>query len=186
MRGWKIRGWQAGGAASVIALTVFAFPGVAHANLNGPCTGSGVVTGEGESAGTTYNAKTVDKATIPRAGTVAWEGSNGTQSSKERLAVGEVQVGFPPPIGKITVGEWGKDGKKSSKSGNSDVYEYDLPSVLAGIDIPVSGSHSEPGIKCSGSVVITIDGTSPLAIASVVFTVVSVAGLYLSIKARPR
>jgi hypothetical protein len=181
-----MRSWKMLGAAGTIALVVLVFPDTAAAKLDGDCEASGTVVGDGESAGTNYNAKTTDKATIPRAGTVAWEGTNGTTSTKKRLAVGEVQVGFPPPIGKITVGDWGKDGKESSKSGNSDVYEYDLPSVLAGIDIPVSGSHTEPGINCSGNVVVTIDGTSPLAIASVVFTVIAVAGLYLSIQARPR
>ena len=152
----------------------------ASASLDGPCTASGTIVETSER----HDAKTTDEATIPRTGEVAWEGS--TSGSGERETSGEVTVGFPPPIGDVVVGEWGKDGEKSSKSANSDVYEYDLPSVIAGIEIPVSGTHQEPGIQCSGTVVVTIDGTSPLAWASMAFTVISVAGLYLSIRARPR
>jgi hypothetical protein len=162
------------------AASIFAFADPAAASLDGPCTASGTIV----ETGARHDAKTTDKATIPRTGKVAWEGSSGR--SGERETSGEVTVAFPPPIGDQTVGEWGKDGEKSSKPGNNGTYVYDLPSVIAGIDIPVSGFHDEPGIHCSGTVVVTIEGTSPLVWGSMAFTVISIAGLYLSIRARPR
>jgi hypothetical protein len=90
------------------------------------------------------------------------------------------------PIGEITIGEWGKDGKKVSKPSNSGTYKYDLPSVIAGIKIPVNGEHHEPGIDCKGAVLLTIKGRSPLAWVSVALTAIAVMNMSFVMRARRR
>ncbi len=167
-------------AAMLVTVPLVAVAAPAGAKLDGKCTGSGTIRENGR----LYDAKVIDEATIPRVGTVDWEGSTGV--AKKRKTRGEVQVGFPPPIGEVTVGEWGKDGKTSSSPGNTGTYRYDLPSLIAGIKIPVHGTHTEPGINCSGNVVVQIEGTSPLAWASLALTLVTVMGVGLAMQARPR
>jgi hypothetical protein len=160
-----------------LTLAVFAFAlgdfRPASAGLDGPCTASGTLVETGK----VYDPKQIDEATIPRAGEIAWQGATGV--TDERVTTGHVRVAFPPPIGEVVVGEWDDE---STKPGNNGTYTYDLPSVVAGVDIPVSGQHAEPGIECSGKVVVTIDGTSPLAWASLALTVISLIGVFLSMQ----
>ncbi len=163
------------GGALVLAIVVLAIGDSrpAQASLDGPCTASGTIV----ETGVVYDPKQIDEATIPRTGKVAWQGATGV--GEERETTGEVVVAFPPPIGDVVVGDWGGE---STKPGNDGTYTYDLPNVIAGIDIPVSGRHEEPGIQCSGAVVVTIEGTSPLAWASVALTLVSIIGVFLSMQ----
>lgn len=166
-------------AAGFGAGLVIANAAPAPASLDGPCRASGTFA----KGGLTVDPKTTDEVEIPRKDDVAWK-ANVPGSGKRRIS-GSVQVGFPPPIGDITVGSWGK---QSSKYSNADTYSYDLPSVLAGFDIPVSGTHTERGFTCSGSVVVRVEGgglKNPAALASLAFTVVSGLGVFLSIRARP-
>ena len=151
----------------------------AGANLTGPCEASGTLA----AAGITVDAKTVDKVTVPRKDDVAWKASVPGQG--RRSISGSVDVGFPPPIGKITVGEWASDSKTYS---NSDTYSYDLPSVVAGFDIPVTGTHHDQGFTCSGSVIVRVEGgglKNPAALASLAFTVISAAGVSLALRVKP-
>ena len=96
---------------------------------------------------------------MPRTGDVHWKASTGVAG--DRAATGEVRVKFPPPIGKVGVGEWGKNGKKVGRPGNSGTYHYSLPTLIAGIKVPVSGEHHEPGINCFGAVVVSVRGPQP-------------------------
>ena len=170
-----------GGAVVVATVLVTAAP--AGASLTGRCAASGTLRSRGIPT-RTYNPKVVDAATIPRKGDVAWQGSTGV--SGDRAATGEVSIKFPPPIGNVHLGEWGKNGKKIGRPGNSGVYHYDLPSLIAGIKVPVSGEHHEPGIDCAGTVVVQIKGRSPLAWVSLALTVVTVLNLALVMRAKPR
>lgn len=158
---------------AIVATTLMSGSRQASASLDGPCTASGTIVETGK----VYDPKQIDEATIPRSGKVAWQGATGVTG--ERETTGQVRVAFPPPIGDVVVGDW--DGE-STKPGNNGTYTYDLPSVIAGIEIPVSGSHTEPGISCSGAVVVTVDGTSPLAWASVALTLISIVGVFLSMQ----
>ena len=163
------------GSAVVLSVFVLAFgdPRPASASLDGPCTASGTLVETGK----VYDPKQIDEATIPRTGKIAWQGATGV--TEERATSGQVRVAFPPPIGEVVVGDWEDD---STSPGNDGTYTYDLPNLIAGIDIPVSGEHEEPGIQCSGAVVVTIDGTSPLAWGSVALTVISLVGVFLSMQ----
>jgi hypothetical protein len=157
----------------VLLGTVLLGAAPAGASLTGACQASGTLI----SAGTptrTYNPKVVNAATVPRTGNVEWRVSTGV--SGDRAATGKVGIKFPPPVGIVTLGEWGKNGKQVGRPGNSGVYHYDLPSLLAGIKVPVTGDHHEPGINCAGTVVVQIKGRSPLVWVSLVLTVVRARG----------
>jgi hypothetical protein len=154
-------------------------PHAASAKLSGPCTGTGTL----QQTGKTYDARAVNLVKIPHKGDVTYSGR--TQASGKRVAVGQVVLSFPPPIGDVTLGDWGMDGKATGSSGKSGHYHYDVTDLIAGIKFPISGYDKEPGLPlCSGSVVLQIDGTSKVAWASLVFTVIAAAGVALSIRAR--
>lgn len=153
----------------------------AGASLNGPCEASGTFA-EG---GFEVDPKAVDEVEIPRKDDISWEGSVPGRRNRQRPISGSIDVEFPPPIGKITVGDWSSD---STTYKNSDVYSYDLPSVVAGFDIPVSGVHHDAGFTCRGSVIVRVAGgglKNPLALASLAFTVISVVGVSLAIRVKP-
>ena len=170
-----------GGAIVLTAVLVMAAP--AGASLTGRCQASGTLVSRGTPT-RTYDPKTVDTATIPRKGDVHWRVATGVGG--DRTATGEVRIKFPPPVGTVTLGEWGKNGKQVGRPGNAGVYHYDLPSLIAGIKVPVSGEHHEPGIDCAGAVVVQIKGRSPLAWVALALTVVTVLNLALVMRAKPR
>jgi hypothetical protein len=169
-----------GVAAGLVALcSIIAASEPAGARLQGPCTGSGTL----RQTGRTYDAKTVDFVKIPRTGDVDYVGT--TEASGKRVAVGQVRISLPPPIGKVVLGQWGKDGKQTGSSGRRGKYHYDVTNLIAGIKFPVSGYDDEPGLpRCSGAVVVQIDGHSPLAWVSLGLSVVAIAGVALSIRPR--
>jgi hypothetical protein len=155
----------------------------AGASLTGVCQASGTLVSSGTPT-RTYDPKTVDTATIPRTGDVQWRVAVG--ASGDRAANGEVGIKFPPPVGNVNLGEWGKNGKKVGRSANSGVYHYDLSSFLAGIKVPVSGEHHEAGINCAGQVVVQLKGRSPLVWVSLALTLVTLLNVSLVMRARPK
>jgi hypothetical protein len=164
----------------VSGFAIVAAAGPAAASLTGGCQASGTQLQTGKS----YNAVTTNFAKIPRSGDVKWKGSVPVPATK-RLAVGEVQVKFPFPVGDVEIGHWGKDGKKTGSNANQGTYRYDFPKVIAGIKVLVHGRDREPGgPTCAGSVVVQVAGTSPLAWASLALTIVMVLNLSLAIRAR--
>ena len=168
---------------AVLLGTLLLSASTAGASLTGACKASGTLVSPGTPT-RTYDPKTVDSATIPRKGDVHWQGSTGVAG--DRAATGSVRIAFPPPIGNVNIGEWGKNGKKVGRPGNSGTYHYDVPSLIAGVKIPVSGEHHEPGIDCAGAVVVQVKGRSPLAWVSLALTLVTVLNLALVMRARPR
>jgi hypothetical protein len=163
---------------SGVIVTGLAVP--ASAALNGGCkaTGTQVQTNK------TYAAVTTNFAKIPRSGDVKWSGSVPVPATK-RLAVGEVQVKFPWPVGDVEIGQWGKDGKMTGSNANSGTYRYNFPVELEGIKVLVHGRDQEPsGVLCKGAVVVQLDGTNPLAWISLAITIVLVMNLALTVRAR--
>lgn len=169
--------------AAVVVATLLVSASAAGASLTGACRASGTLVSSGTPT-RTYDPKTVSAVTVPREGDVHWQGSTGV--SGDRAATGDVRIALPPPIGKATIGAWGKNGKKVGRPGDTGVYHYSLPSLLAGIKIPVTGEHHEPGINCAGTVVVQIKGRSPLVWVSLVLTLVTVLNLALVMRAKPR
>ncbi|MCZ7535275.1 MAG: hypothetical protein M5T61_04570 [Acidimicrobiia bacterium] len=168
-------------AAALAGGTLVLGTSPAGASLKGPCEASGTF----KSGGFTVDPTSTDKVEIPAKDDIAWTGSVPGKKSDERPISGSVEVAFPPPIGKITVGSWSSD---SSTYENADTYSYDVPSVVAGFDIPVTGNHHEPGVICSGKVVVRVKGGgfgNPLALASLAFTIISLVGVSLAIRVKP-
>jgi len=153
----------------------------AGASLKGPCKATGTFA----AGGFTVDAKQTDKVTIPRKDDVSWAGRVPARRQGTRHISGSVDVDFPPPIGKIRVGTWSSD---SDTYQNADTYTYDLPSVIAGFDIPVTGVHHDAGFTCSGKVTVRVDGgglKNPAALASLAFTAISVLGVSLALRVKP-
>lgn len=154
--------------------------GPAGASLVGGCKASGTIVQTGKS----YDAVTTDFAKVPRTGDVQWRGSVPVPAT-QRVAVGEVQVKFPWPVGDVEIGRWGKDGKRTSRNANTGTYRYDFPATIAGVKALVHGRDQEPsGVTCTGSVVVQVEGTSPLAWVSLGLTVIVAMNLALTIRAR--
>jgi hypothetical protein len=170
-------------AVGVVVAALVATAAPAGASLTGACTAEGTVVSPGKPT-RTYDPKVVDKVKVPREGDVRWKAATGVRG--DRTANGEVRVKFPPPIGNVTVGEWGKNGRKVGRASNSGTYHYDLPKLIAGIKVPVSGEHHEPGINCAGAVVISVEGHSPLAWVSLALTLVTLMNMALIMRAKRR
>jgi hypothetical protein len=166
-------------ALAMAGIGTVALGAPAGASLTGPCTAQGLLVQTKQ----LYLARSTDKVTIPRDGDVKWRVS--TPAHGRRVVKGEVKVVFPPPINSITIGEWGQNGKPTDSSSNSGTYHYSFSKLLAGIEIPVTGSSTEPGqIPCVGTVVVTLQGNTPLRWISLVITVFVAMNLGLAMRAR--
>jgi len=176
---WRPGWWRLAAVPAAVALPLLLSAEPAAAELDGPCSASGVIDG------TTYDPKTADEFDgLPRKGDVDWTGSVTPAEGPPRATKGHVKVKLPGGIGEVTVGSWSEpDDEEVSKS---DVYEYDLPAVVEGIPIPITGVHEEPGVRCEGSVTVTIgDGGfgNPATIPALVLTALSAGLLVVSVKA---
>jgi len=173
------RWWRLAVLTAAVASALVLSAGPAAAKLDDPCTASGVIDGK------TYDPKVSDEFDgLPRKGDVVWEGAVPEGDGSPRPTQGEVKVKLPGGIGEVTVGSWSNP--EDTKYRNSDVYEYDLPAVVEGIPIPITGFHQEPGIRCEGSVTVTIgDGGfgNPATIPALVLTALSAGLLVVSVKA---
>jgi hypothetical protein len=145
----------------------------AQATVSGPCTASATI------HGVNYNA-TITKATIPRKGPADWKGSVSGKGGKRAIS-GNVKLHLP--FITLTLGSWGKTSDTYSNSGS---FKYNVPKELAGFDIPLTGVHKEPGVVCTGAVIIRFQGSgglsNPAVIASLVITVISGVGLFIALK----
>ena len=164
----------AAAALFVVALPLVLSEHPAGASLGDPCQASGTI------KNVTYNPKTQDKATIPRKGDVKWQGS--VPGAGDRQIEGKVFVKIGPA--KVNVGSWGGP---SGLHKNSDTYHYDFPNLLVGLKVPVSGHHAEPGINCSGTIIVQLAGrklSNPALYGSLALTIVSVVNVALCVRAK--
>lgn len=110
-----------------------------------------------------------DVTSIPLSDTVTWSGSLVGVTAQSREISGYVKIDMPWPIPDITLDSW--DGT-SSRTQNSDVEEYTLPSITPrDVVLRVYGEHREAGtVFCSGAAKVKIDGSrfGPFTIASIV------------------
>jgi hypothetical protein len=151
----------------------------------GACVGSATWQSTGKTE-TSTDHNPDDVITVPAKDTVQWSGNQKgfapNQAGPARPVSGEVKIEMP--LGEITVDSW--DGT-STKYGNSDTKSYDIPSVLKGIKVKLSGEHRENGsVTCSGSIYLKVDGggiASPLGIAAIVGLVITGFLLFLAGKA---
>lgn len=173
---WKR--WCFAGAGGV--LLVLGSATLAGAEISG--TNGCQASGTWVDGGFTVDAATATGViTVPRSDTVEWQAS---VSAPPGPYSGSVWVELPPPFGEAEIDSWSGDSQTTSNSG---VHEYDLPSLVpAGVDIVVSGEHTDQNGTCSGSVTVQIDGgpfSSPLAAVSLAGT--AITGLGMAAMLRP-
>lgn len=145
----------------------------------GACSGSGAWQGGGFTEASADHASS-DVIEIPQTDTVVWEGSVGgaspTDTVPRRAISGEVELGLP--IGSVTLDDWGGTSERAANTGE---YDYDLPDVVIGIELPLSGAHREDGTEvCSGSVNVLVTGgtfANPLSYAGLVGLLLSAIAL---------
>ena len=153
----------------VVAVPVLILPTTALAGIDGGCTGSVVIDGK------TYgpNNDTVDNpivVPIEKDGLVAnWEGQVPFDNRNHQGNLGIVVGPFT-----IQIADWGgpNDGNDQGNSGSYSIEEFrDLfPVPLALIPRGVyqlSGEHSADGGKCTGTVMVELQGSGTVGIASV-------------------
>jgi hypothetical protein len=179
MRRWWRIALVVGLIGAVELLT--ASPG--HAALTGTCDATGTVVGQGR----TYDAQTTNKVTLPLEDKVEWAGSvaGGDENGEgpRRQIEGEVRLKMPPgvPFSTVQLGDWGP--KESTRYANSGTYDYELPSILGGATVHLTGFHKEAGAEvCSGEVEIELEGTwgNPALYGALAITALSAAGLVIA------
>jgi hypothetical protein len=150
----------------------------------GACFGSGTWESTGQTE-TSPDHVPSDVIAIPQQDTVAWTGQVGDGTGSERREIGgEIRVQLP--IGSVVVDDWGGESERYANEGE---HTYELPSAVIGIEMTLSGTHSEGGSEvCSGSVGMVVEGglfDNPLAAGAVGGLVVSGAGLAFAAKGKP-
>ena len=92
---------------------------------------------------------------------------------------GEVKLGLP--LGEVTIDDWKGS---STKYANAGTKHYNIPSVLKGVKMQVSGEHRENGaVVCSGSVFVKVTGSvwsNPLVYGALGLLVISGGMLFFA------
>jgi hypothetical protein len=158
----------------------------AGATVTGPCDGKAEWT-DGLSV-IASELRPGEVVEIPQKATVEWTGSIALDPPPDgpRDVSGWVKVKLPFPIGQVTVGDWSDSGTLVESTGT---YEYDLPSLVAGFEVPVTAKHWEGNrtfagaATCEGDVTVKLAGTNPLGFITGGLTLISIAGVYLAVRA---
>ena len=158
----------------------------------GACHGAGTWQGAGFSEDSANHVKT-DVIKVPREDTVLWSGE--LQGHKvgdvipRRDIKGKVQVAMPKPFGLITIDDWGGSSVRAANNGD---HHYNVPSVLVGVKMKLSGEHSDGGtLTCKGEVFVEITGgTNPIKLVglggmALTFLALVAAGRPAFIKIKP-
>ena len=126
--------------------------------------------------------------TVPHKGSADYTGSI-AQPTVPRAHSGSVKVSTPPLIPSINLKDpWSEDDAETvSDSGN---VTWDIPSwVPGGVEIVVSGSHSDGGLVCKGSIKVKLDGnitSGAVGWVAIAGTVLTALGLAWSWIPRPQ
>ena len=142
-------------------------------DFSGPCEVSATL-----DSGGAVNPKTSGGVyTVNHKGSASYMGSI-AQPTVPRAHSGSVKVSTPPFIPSINLkSPWGEDDAVTTS--DSGTVSWDIPSwVPGGIEVTVSGSHSDGTLVCKGSVVVKLDGSitsGALGIGSIILT--ALAGL---------
>lgn len=162
------RAGRAGVLAAVVA-AVLVLPATAMAGIDGGCTGS--VTIEGKTYGP--NNDTVDNpivVPIEKDGIVAeWQAEVPFNNENNQGELG-IKVGWST----ISIADWG-DANSANKQGNSGSYSieefkdlFPVPETLIPRGVyELSGTHTADGGKCTGTVMVKLEGTGAIGIVAV-------------------
>lgn len=180
-------------ATGIIVTALFAAT-PASAAINGPCTASADLLGDDGSA-TSVDADTTARVTIPRAADVTYRGSITVPEADDMLYSGSVTLdvaagldlipGLDDP--EIASWSWGGDTDETRTEGTTD-YDLDLPADLGGgVKATATGSHTQAGVTCTGSLDITVGGSAanPASIGAGALTAAGAAGLAFSAMGKP-
>ena len=153
-------------------------------NATGPC----------EAQATLSNGVVIDPYVsggvfeIPLSGSARYEGAVTGPVTPPRPISGEVYIDGPLGTQISAFDEWTWSEPESDLVAESGSVDWDLPSWLPrGTEITVSGVHNDVGFVCEGSVTVELEGDffdSPLAVVSVVGTLLSGVGLVGALFAR--
>lgn len=171
MKSHKYGSW-AGRFALVLGViaSVLILPATAMAGIEGGCTGSVVIDG------TTYgpNNDTVDNPIVvplEQDGLAAlWEGKVPFDNRNNQGELGIVVGPFT-----LTIADWG-GANEANSDGNSGSYSieefkdlFPVPESLIPRGVyELSGEHTADGGKCTGTVMVKLEGSGTIGIASVV------------------
>jgi hypothetical protein len=153
-----------------VVATVLILPATALAGIDGGCTGSVVIDGNtyGPNNDTVNNPIVVP---IEKDGVVAiWEGQVPFDNENNQGELGIVVGPFT-----IQIADWG-DANTANSQGNSGSYSieefkdlFPVPESLIPRGVyQLSGEHTADGGTCTGSVMVKLEGSGTLGIASVV------------------
>lgn len=153
---------------TIVVAAVLMLPAAAMAGIDGNCTGSVVIDGNtyGPANDTVGNPIVVP---IEEEGIVAeWEGSVSFNNENNQ---GELGIVVGPWILKIA--DWG-DPNTANKQGNSGSYSieefkdlFPIPESLIPRGVyELSGEHSADGGSCTGTVMVKLEGSGIIGIAS--------------------
>jgi hypothetical protein len=152
----------------------------APAHVNGKCQGSGTF----KSNGMKVLASEEGTVTVPVKDDVAWEASI-TGAEGNQPYSGDIEVDMPWPFAAVSIDSW--KGTTDSPS-NSNVKHYDLPWFTPrGVEMQVTGSHTQGPLSCDGHVTIKVAGgafKSPGTPAAVIGTVLTGGLLALAGRAK--
>ena len=151
--------WGVAPLIGAFAVVLTAAPARADV-IEGPCFGSGHWQESGQDEDSEEHDQD-DVIEVPQSDTVEWFGNQndaplGTDGP-ERPIEGEVEIDLP--LGTATIDDWGPN--DSIRYANEGEEDYDLPSVLIGVEMLLHGEHRENGaVVCSGEVIVKIEGSA--------------------------
>ncbi|HEX9258670.1 MAG TPA: hypothetical protein VF855_03975 [Acidimicrobiales bacterium] len=148
----------------------------ASAKINGPCTGSATITGDGGETVKLDPATSEGPYVVPASGSADYEGTITGVPAGKQAYFGQVVLQMPPPFSDIVIKDWSGETELVTKKGTET---YDLPSfVPKGVEMPLSAAHAQGGVACSTNVVVKIDGSAlnPYTIATGALAAITAAG----------
>ena len=157
------RSWRVALVAGAVGACVALGPSPAAADAVDPpgaCYGAGTWSEAGftEESGSLKRGAEIE---IPQADTVEWIGGIGGaelgETTEPRATEGAVEIQIAGQWITIDNGWTNDDATFLADSGTHD---YDLPSVLIGIPIPLRGHHTEADVTCAGDVVLKVAGSA--------------------------
>ena len=169
MWGRRIAVTTLAGAALVVAGS---WPALATFTVNtAGCSGSATIAG---TDGKTYKVNAAKaSADVPREGTVTWQGGT---SKVVKNHSGSISIKIGPAS--IPIDSWASPNKKGSTSASGT---REMPSALKWVppgEYLVTGGHAGKGGRCSGSIVLNVQGSAfstPGGIVALAGTVVFAA-----------
>jgi len=174
------------GVGATLALPLAAFgattpPVLTQSAITGPCFVSGKFVSEGDTK-TSAQYSPQSTVLVPKADTVDWFGDeNGAKlgyTGPVRSIDGAIQLSLPLSFN-VTIWHW--SGDMSARYSNAGQEVYNLPSVLAGIKLKLSGHETENGTQtCDGSVYVEFKGSkfsNPIGWAAAAGSLLFLGGL---------